>query len=179
LAAIELVASGFDVAPLRAVLKDASLWDWNRARTQSPESPHFGCSDIWARYAPPSEYGINGPHTSVWYEMFGPYLLYPLKMLALDIMDMTGGKELGGVLVTRIPPHGVVKPHKDSGWHAEYYNAKFGLSIEANEHQAFCFDDCHLVTKPGDLFLFDNSKVHWVLNNSNHDRITAIFCTRR
>lgn len=176
---IYLVASGFDVAPLRAVLRDEKLWDWNKARTENPASPHHGCSDIWARYAAPSEYGINGPHTSVWYEQFGEAFLNPIKSLAADIMEMVGADQLGGVLVTRIPPGGSVKPHKDSGWHAEHYSEKFGLSIEANDRQAFCFDTCNLITKPGDLFYFDNSRTHWVINNSTSDRITAIFCTRK
>lgn len=176
---IELVATGFDVAPLREVLTNPALWDKNKARTENPASPHYGCSDIWARYAPVSEYGIEGPFKCVWYDEHGEALIKPLQLLAYDILEMVEGYALGGVLITKIPAGGEVRPHIDRGWHAEFYTDKFGLSVEANNDQAFCFEDKQLVTKPGDLFLFDNSKLHWVYNRSNSDRITAIFCIKR
>jgi len=176
---IELVATGFNVALLRAALKDQSLWDRNKARTSDPRSPHYGCSDIWARYAPISEYGIEGPFKSVWYDELGETLLKPLGLLAYDILEMVGGYELGGVLVTRIPAGGEVKPHIDRGWHARHYADKFCLSVEANEEQTFCFESKQLVSKPGDLFFFDNSQLHWVTNKSTSDRVSVIFCTKR
>jgi hypothetical protein len=175
---IEFVTSGFDVAQLREILKDPSLWDTNKARTASPDSPHYECHDIWARYAAPSEYGTVGPHESVWYPVVTGGPLKPLLKLANEVMEYVGGKTLGGVLITKIDPGKAVKPHTDAGWHAEHYD-KFAVSIEADEHQAFCFHEGSLVTHPGDMFWFYNQKEHWVTNNSTQDRITAIFCIRR
>lgn len=175
---IQFVAGGFDVASLREVLKDESLWDTNTFRTASPDSPHHECHDIWARYAPPSEYGIVGPHTSVWYPVVTDGPLKPVLRLAAEVMAFVDGKDLGGVLITKINPGKAVKPHTDRGWHAEHYE-KFAVSIEADENQAFSFHETSLVTQPGDLFWFYNQKEHWVTNNSTRDRITAIFCIKR
>lgn len=175
---IQFLAGGFDVAPLRDALKDDSLWDTNTARTSSPESPHHECHDIWARYAPPSEYGITGSHTSVWYPVVTSGPLKPVLRLAAEVMAYVDGKDLGGVLITKIDPGKSVKPHTDHGWHAEHYE-KFAVSIEADEKQAFSFHETSLVTRPGDLFWFYNQKEHWVTNDSTQDRITAIFCIKR
>ena len=70
-----------------------------------------------------------------------------------------------------------MKPHIDLGWHAEYFQ-KFAVQIAADEHQAFCFENAGLVTLPGDLFTFQNQFKHWVVNDSDHDRITLIICIK-
>jgi uncharacterized RmlC-like cupin family protein len=104
--------------------------------------------------------------------------LHPLKETAKTVLEIVGGTELLGVLITKIPPGESVKPHVDSGWHA-LNTDKYGLSIQANDEQAFCFEHQELKTKPGDLFWFYNQHKHWVVNNSNEDRITIIFCVKK
>ena len=116
----------------------------------------------------------DGSHESIWYPAAD---LLPIKELCADLMRFVGGVRLGGVLITRIPAGKQCKPHTDPGWHARYYD-KFGLQIAANDKQAFCFDGHRLVTKPGDIFWFDNSYTHWVENDSDEDRITMIVCIR-
>lgn len=169
---IRLVAEGYDVAALADALKDESLWNGNTARTENPASPHHGCDDIWARYA--VDYRSQGPFVSEWYPIAD---LIPIKPLVDALCEHVGAYELGGVLITRIPPRHAVRPHKDHGWHAETYQ-KFGISVAANKEQAFCFQDDELVTKPGDVFWFDNSYIHWVTNPSETPRITVIVCVK-
>lgn len=176
-ASIRLVEKGIDVSQLQDILKDPSLWDHNKARTSNPDSPHYGCHDIWARYAPVSEYGL-APHSCIWYPVVETGRLHILKDIAENVLDIVGGATLLGVLITKIPPGESVKPHTDSGWHAEV-TEKYGLSVQANDKQAFCFHDGSLVTEPGDLFWFYNLREHWVTNDSNEDRISVIFCVKR
>lgn len=171
---IRLLASGIDVEPVRAALEaNPQLWDRYTARTESPESPHHGLSDIWARFAP---MGVNGgeEHDAVWYPEAD---CLPLRDLVYPLLASVRGDRLGGVLITRIPPGGECKPHVDPGWHARYYD-KFAIQIAADEGQTFCFDGESLVTKPGDLFWFDNSHTHWVTNPTQHERITLIVCIK-
>lgn len=150
------------------------MWDQNQARTDDPSSPHYGCSDIWARYAPPGADGSK-PHPSVWYPCAEQL---PVRELVDQVLEQVQGRELGGVLLTRIPPFGQVRPHHDPGWHARYYE-KFAVSIAAAPGQRFCFEDTQLETSPGDLFWFDNAYLHWVENSTPHERITLIACIRR
>lgn len=171
---IRLLASGLNVEPIRAALaQNPHLWDRHTARTESPNSPHHGLSDIWARFAPP---GANGSadHDAIWYPEAD---CLPLRALVYPLMASVHGNRLGGVLITRIPPGGECRPHVDHGWHASYYD-KFAVQIAADPGQAFCFEGEQLVTAPGDLFWFDNSHLHWVTNPTPHERITLIVCIK-
>jgi quercetin dioxygenase-like cupin family protein len=98
--------------------------------------------------------------------------------LARKVFRRVHGKRLGGVLITRIPPGGEVKPHKDTGWHAGFYE-KFAVQVASNEGQAFCFESDELRPMPGDLYTFQNHVLHWVTNPTPEERITMIVCVKR
>lgn len=169
---IKLLAEGLDVQPmLSALAAHPELWDQFTARTEHPSSPHYGLSDIWARFAAP---GVDGskPHDATWYPCAD---LMPIREMVYPLMSMVNGDRLGGVLITKIPAGKQCKPHRDPGWHARYYK-KFAVQLAADPAQEFCFEGESLVTKPGDLFTFDNAFTHWVTNPTPHDRITAIVC---
>lgn len=171
---IKLIAEGFNVEPLaHALAHHPELWDQNTGRTAPPDSPHHGASDIWCRFAPA---GTNGhqPHTSVW---FPAAQHLPVRAYAREMMALVGGEQLGGILITRVAPRSRILPHVDPGWHARFYD-KIALQVAANPQQAYCFEGQELVTKPGDVFWFDNARTHWVENPSDEARITAIFCIR-
>lgn len=171
---IKLLAQGVNVAPLLwAIQGHPELWDQYPARTEHPNSPHHGLSDIWARFAREGEDG-GQPHESVWYPCAS---LLPVREAVYPLMAAVQGDQLGGVLITKIPAGKQCKPHTDPGWHARYYQ-KFAIQIQSAPGQAFCFDNVSLETKPGDVFWFDNSKTHWVTNETPFDRITLIACIR-
>lgn len=171
---IKLLASGLNIGPLTQALKNSTdLWGQNAARTDPPESPHHGLSDIWCRFAPAGA-GGGAQHESVWYPAADRL---PVRQMARELMWLMSGEQLGGVLITRIPAGATCKPHTDTAWHAGFYS-KFAVQIEADPGQTFCFDGEELVTQAGDLFSFDNSYLHWVTNPTLVDRITAIFCIR-
>ena len=172
---IKLLTSGINVAPIYAALQQhPELWNQNRARTASADSPHRELDDIWARFVDLKE--ANGlPQESKWYpaaEILG------IKPLCLDIMRLVEGTELGGILITRIPAGAQCHPHQDHGWHARRYE-KFAVQITSAPGQKFCFDGQELETKPGDLFWFDNKYTHWVTNDTPHERVTMIICIRK
>lgn len=171
---IKLVTEGLDVAPLAAALAaNPALWDQYPGRTAPEDSPHHGLSDIWARFA---EIGTDGsqPHDAVWYPSAD---VLPVRGLVYPLMSLVQGDKLGGVLITKIPAGRMCKPHADTGWHARHFQ-KFAIQVEADPGQAFCFDGESLVTKPGDVFWFDNAFTHWVTNPTARDRITAIVCIK-
>lgn len=172
---IRLVHRGLNVAPLAWALRaHPQLWNTDTGRTSDPASPHHGCDDIWARYAAegqePSE-----PHDSVWYPAAD---VLPVRELVFPLMHDVRATRLGGVLITRIPTGGEVKPHRDPGWHARAYE-KFAVQIEAAPGQTFCFDNETLETRPGDVFWFDNAHTHWVTNPTPYARVTMIVCVDR
>jgi quercetin dioxygenase-like cupin family protein len=172
---ILLLTEGIEVARMQTALAaHPELWDQNTGRTAPETSPHHGLSDIWARYADPATMKEDGSHESIWYPCAD---LLPVKDMVYRLMAEVRGERLGGVLITRIKPGQICKPHTDPGWHARYYD-KYAVQIEAAPEQTFHFDGQSLVTKPGDLFWFDNSFTHWVTNDSQRDRITMIVCIK-
>jgi hypothetical protein len=70
----------------------------------------------------------------------------------------------------------------DEGWHVEYYE-KLYLSLRSAPGAEFWCegsDGFHekLEPRPGEVWLFDNRKPHWVINHSGYDRVTLIVCVR-
>jgi hypothetical protein len=152
---------------------------WNRHKTRL-YGVHSDVSDIWVRYNAWENFkdqaSFNQEHESVWYPVLAE--IPAVKPLVLDVMRCVEGERLGGVLITKIPPGKEVKPHRDQGWHASYYE-KFAVQLQSAHGQAFCFADGCLSAVPGELYTFDNSQTHWVINQSQEDRMTLICCIRR
>jgi hypothetical protein len=173
----------FDVSQAVKELHDhPELWNVHTLRTDRYNTPHSGISDIWVRFndwanfdGDPVAFTMR-PHDSVWYP--AAQTLPAIVKLIHQVYDYVVGENLGGVLITKIPPGASVLPHIDSGWHAEHYE-KFAVQLQGNERQAFHFEEAELSPHPGDLYTFDNSRLHWVTNDSDEDRITLIICIRR
>lgn len=170
-----LIKSGINVLPLALQLKrNPHLWNQNTSRTAGGESPHCEVDDIWVRYCADPFKG-HEQHSSVWYPSYKK--LPQVRDLVFPVMAGLCGEQLGGVLITRVPPGGSVFPHVDKGWHAEYYS-KFALQIESHPQQSFCYSDGEFISSPGDLYWFNNQATHWVKNNSPVERITMIICVK-
>ncbi len=177
-----LRGAAYDVSGLKTQLgTHPEVWNAFRIRTEHPRSPHRETMDVIVRYNPIENYrgdmqAFNAEHVGQWYAVADT--LTEAKRLAEAIAADHDAKEMGMVLITRIPAGKQVYPHVDGGWHARHYE-KFALQIQGNEHQAFHFEEEELVTRDGDLFWFDNAFPHWVTNNSDEDRMTMIVCIRR
>lgn len=173
---IKLLATGINVQPIYwALMEHPELWNQNKERTQNPTSPHRELDDIWARFGEAEHVGDGDSHDSKWYPAAD---ILGIKQLCFDTLHQFNGVELGGVLITRVPPGKTCYPHKDLGWHATRYD-KFAIQIASAPGQHYQFEDAKLETKPGDVFWFDNSYTHWVTNESAYERITLIICIRR
>ncbi len=158
-----------------AIQQHPELWDQHTTRTEDPNSPHHGLNDIWVRYGDPARAVDGMPHEAFWYPSAD---LLGVKPLVYALMAHAQGDQLGGVLITRIPPGATCKPHTDPGWHARYYQ-KFAVQITSAPGQRFCFEGEELESTPGDVFWFDNQHLHWVENPTPYERITMIVCIRK
>lgn len=177
----ELIKSGIDVGPLRQQLSEhPELWDAHEGRT-TPESPHYGVSDIWVRYRAKSELTsserFREPHFAEFYPAWD--LLPAMRPIVFSLMTRLEAVYLGGVLITKIPAGGHVKPHHDRGsWHAEYMNAKVYVGVQSNPQCVNYCDGDQAVINAGDAVIFNNLLTHSVENNGDTDRITLICCYR-
>lgn len=197
---LKQLAAGLDVAPIVAELAaNEDLWNAYTLRTSGAAPAHNQVSDIWVRYRPWETYlelrefigyGLQGQyseghaieqfvseeHESTWYPAIDK--LPSLRSLIFEVCRYWEVERLGGVLITRIPPGGEVKPHIDRGWHATYYE-KIAVQLASNQAQAFHFEDGAFRCEPGTVYTFDNNYSHWVSNESAEPRMTCIVCVRR
>lgn len=159
------------------------LWDENPLRKRLPSGPFSAASDIWVRYNDLERLGNdraawNAEHVPVWYPAWEA--LPALRPIIFGLMSLVEGEMLGGVLITKVPSGQGIAAHRDEGWHVEYYD-KFYLSLLAPAGATFI---CHsppletLAPKAGEIWRFDNRKVHSVENKGDGDRITLIMCIR-
>lgn len=166
----------FDVGPLRDQLaRNPDVWNQHRERTAADGTPHDQVSDIWVRYGDTPD-ACARPHESHWYPCAAK--IPAAWSLARRMYRLVGGKRLGGVLITKVPAGGEVKPHVDDGWHAAYYE-KFAIQVVGNKEHAFQFEGESLSAETGEAYTFRNDRLHWVTNPSAEDRITLICCIRR
>jgi hypothetical protein len=167
--------ANIDVSALAKRLDNDELFglhDWRKEKY-----PHSGMKDIWVRYNDYLNMGknFNDEHTSVWYPILKE--MPEALLVCMELMSIVSGERLGGVLITKIPPGGDIKPHVDNGWHAEYYE-KYYVPIKNEKGAKFHFEDAVLEPKQGEVWNFDNSKLHWVTNDSSENRIAMIICIR-
>ena len=178
---LNLLPIEFDVSRLVSdIQRQPTLWNRYQFRNSQPGGPHEDIDDIWIRYNDFSKFSddrvaFNEKHESVWYPEYD--LLPRLRPIIFQLMAFVEGEQLGGILITRIPPGKGCLPHKDGGWHASYYD-KYIVQLESTEGQSFNFEGESLIAKPGQVYWFDNSKTHWVVNDSDQDRMSLIICIR-
>jgi hypothetical protein len=157
------------------------LWNQHRHRKDAPGSPHNQMDDIWLRYRAfqelrePADY--LKPHFAEFYPAW--HELPAIRTIVRRVFVSVPAVYLGGVLITRIPPGGKILPHHDrGGWHAETMNYKVYVPLKANPECVNRCEDESVVMKPGEVWTFDNLKVHSVENNGETERVTLIISMR-
>lgn len=175
------LAEGIDVAPVLAEL-DArpDLWNTMEMRRQG-NSPHRETSDIWFRYRDPKYLDRPNHFLEPHFSTFWPawHALPSIHPVTFGLSYLTKSVQMGGILITRIPPGCQVYPHHDRGsWHAEYYDTKVWLPLRSNERCMNSVEDETIVWRPGECWTHDNLRVHGVVNGGDTERIVAIFCFR-
>jgi mannose-6-phosphate isomerase-like protein (cupin superfamily) len=170
------VAEGLDVLPLLLSLQlQPELWNRDSLRKEAPGTPHSAMDDIWVRFAKGQE-DFPKPHFAEWYPAY--YRLPALRQIIFALMARVEATHLGGVLITRIPPGGVIEPHVDTGWHPEFYNCKLYVVLQSNPQCVFRVEDEKVAMRPGDVWRVDNTKEHEVVNAGETERMTLIICAR-
>jgi hypothetical protein len=180
-----LIRKGIHVNPVLAqIAEHPELWNAHTGRKLRPGSPHVQMSDIWVRFNDlakcPDFAKLSDEHVPIWYPAYAA--LPALRPILAELMARVQGEMLGGVLITKVPPGGEIAPHADSSWHVEQYE-KYYVSLQSAPGAVFgCLHEGvqeELSPQPGECWLFDNRKRHWVKNESSIDRITLIVCIRR
>jgi len=176
------VAAGIDIQPLLCELyRQPELWNQHTARTAGGVGPHGEVDDIWVRFRAREELTCMASYAEPFAPVFYPawHALPHLRPIVFGLMARLEAVQLGGVLITRVPPGRQVAPHDDRGrWHPEWFTTKAYVPLMSNER---CINTCGdevLCMRPGDAWLFDNLKTHSTVNDGDTDRVTLIVSMR-
>jgi Aspartyl/Asparaginyl beta-hydroxylase len=178
---MRVIHAGLDVAPMLAELAAVPEWGLYAERKERDGTAHGEMTDLWIRYFPretllePADY--NRPGQCVFYPVWDR--LPSMHRVVWSLMASQHSVELGGILVTRLQPGGRILRHSDAGaWHAERYNCKCYVVLEAN---ARCIVECdgeEAVFRPGEIFELDNLRPHSMENSGTTQRTTLIVSLR-
>ena len=175
------IASGVEVLPLAmALYRQPELWNQHRARTGGTGA-FVGTDDIWVRFRDPSELDCREAFAEEfrcqWYPAW--HALPHLRPIVFGLMARVEAVELGGCLLTRIPPGGAVARHNDRGrWHPEFFTTKAYIPLASNDKCVSTCADESVVMATGECWIFDNLQDHSTENNGDTDRITLIVSMR-
>jgi hypothetical protein len=166
------LAQGLAVGPLMAsIARHPDLWDSDKLRTGIANGPHAEASDIILRFGKPD---INDLYPS---DDRPAMALLGAKGMALQIMTLVGGSELGRVLVTRLEPGKHILPHADEGTYSDRFD-RYHVCLQSLPGNLFRCGDEAISPETSDLWWFNSSIEHEIANNSKDDRITLIVDVR-
>lgn len=159
-----------------AIVRQPSIWEENTIRQDFPNSPHKQTQSIVLRF---NKY--NNPNTVVeevyddceCFDTPSYDKLPEARPLIFGLMSLVQGERLGRVLIVKLPPNGKVDPHRDMGAPADYYD-RYHIVIKSSEGNLFRTEDEIVWMQEGEVWWFDNTKEHEVVNNSKEDRIHLI-----
>lgn len=169
----QYLATGLDVNPLLISLNDnKDLWNQFPVRTMHEGTAHSDASDILIRFNRLSEKikKIADDNECYWYPAASEL---PVLPYINELFSQVMGDRIGRVIITSLPPGGEITSHSDYGAPVEYYQ-RFHITIQNASGSVFYCGDESITASAGDVFIFDNSKEHRVVNNSSVDRITMI-----
>ena len=174
------VAENVNTLPVMTELqRQPDLWNAYPVRKNFHGSPHAAMDDIWLR----------GPERDVLtdaasFKVAHPLVFWPawrdlpaLRPIVFAMMTQAQAVQLGGILITRLPPGGSILPHVDAdSWHAAYFNAKWHLTL-AGQSLSRCGGEA-VTMRTGDVWTFPNDIEHSVENPGETDRIVLIVAMR-
>jgi hypothetical protein len=174
------IAGNVDTVPLmNALANHPELWNEHRLRTTFEGTPHGEVDDIWLRFN--ADLGqevakFADDLEAVWYPAADA--LRPAREIVANVMGRLWGERLGRVLITRLAPGKRILPHRDViGKYASYYS-RYHVSLCGHPGSLFRAADETVTMRTGEVWRFDASAEHEVINNSADDRINLLIDIR-
>jgi hypothetical protein len=171
------IAEGVDVVPLlNALSVRRDLWNQNSLRTTHALSPHQQTDDIWCMFnripddAAEVIDDVEVVPYPAWFEL-------PIRPLVLDLMRRVDGHRLGRVLISRLGPGCTIPEHVDQGAPATYYE-RYHLALQSHPGAMNHSGRESVNYRMGEMWWFDNTAPHSIVNNSTDDRICLVMDVR-
>jgi Aspartyl/Asparaginyl beta-hydroxylase len=163
----------WDATPLAlAIARKPDLWNQHTFRTTYENTPHANADDILLRYSAPK---VTNPdkvrndfelHTyPAWHE------LPEARPVIFNLLRRFEGIALGRVVISRIPPGGVILPHADNYGDYVQDGARFHAVVQGLPGSKFHCGGETVQMLSGSVWWFDHKEMHSVENHSADDRV--------
>lgn len=167
------IAEGLDTFPLvHALTRQADLWNAYNLRTTYPDTPHREVDDILVFFN-----DLADPEAVINDREVVPFpawsRLPQLRPIIFNLMRLTEGVRLGRVIISRMAPGKRIYPHADGGAPATYYE-RYQIALQSLPGCVFRAGNETVQMRTGDVWWFDNTQEHEVVNNSAADRLALI-----
>lgn len=189
----QLLSQGLDVLPLLlAIKRRPELWREDTYLRDYPQGPFGEIESIMLRFPEKRVFEQEAEveaykegrhffdqHESIDYPAYA--ILPEARPMVMNLMHYVGGERLGRVMINKIAPGGRIHPHEDTPEHTSYYS-RFHIVLQSAPGVVFRAGDEQVYMGQGEVWWFDNSKEHEVINNSSVDRIHMIVdirCSRK
>jgi len=156
---------------MASIARRPDLWNADDLRTSFEHSPHAQCADIILRFGAASVHALHPNIDRPAMAVLGA------KSMALQVMGLVGGTELGRVLITRLEPGKRILPHADEGEYNRWFD-RYHICLQSLPGVTFRCGEEKISPATGDLIWFNNRLEHEIVNNSADSRITMIVDVR-
>lgn len=162
-----------DARPLLLTLyQNQQFWKDNTLRQDCKGSPHHDTETIILRFNDISDAEIApNDRDCIDYPLYDK--LPEARSLVMWLMARVQGEQLGRVIIVRLAAGASVDQHKDQLDLAAFYE-RFHIVLQAMPGVEFYCENEMVEMMPGEVWWFDNSLSHMVMNNSPQDRIHLI-----
>lgn len=168
------VCEALPVEPLMQLIDaNPDWWQQITIRQQFLGSAHHATQSIHLR----------GPTSFTFDDVFldTASLDYPLLARCIDalmpvlrpLLRAIQWRELGRVLIVRLPAGAQLDEHVDEGRYAKHF-ARFHVPLRTNEQSALVVEDSHLLMPAGEAWWFNHRRSHWAYNAGETDRVHLI-----
>lgn len=171
----QLIAPNTDVLPIMMALQTRpDLWNQHRFRTTYNGTPHKDVDDILLRYSSADKQEIQAvieDSLPVFYPAWDD--LPQVRPVVFDLMRRFEAVALGRVVISRLPPGGVIAPHRDAeGAYTDTDGGlRFHVVIQGLPGSLYHCGPETVQMLTGQVWWFNHREVHSVENNSADDRI--------
>lgn len=167
------IAEGVETLSIvQAIQRQPGLWNAHNLRTTYPDTPHREVDDILVFFN-----DLENPEAVINDREVKPFpawsLLPQLRPMLFNLMRAVEGVQLGRVIISRMAPGRQIYPHADGGAPATWYE-RYQVALQSLPGVLFRAGDETVQMRTGELWWFDNTQEHQVVNNSADDRLALI-----
>jgi len=179
------ITDGVTVMPLllaiHAEAKRSDVWREDTYLRGYPQGPFGDVESIILRFPPVSVFETEAERDEYMKTVdqhecadLPVYNRLPqFRPVIMALMSAVGGERLGRCIINKLKPGGRIFPHCDGAEHAAYYD-RFHIVLKSHPGNNFRCEDESVSMRDGEVWWFNNSVEHEVINNSADDRIHLI-----